>query len=461
MAAGRTPNVDKIQLVPASADPSSPREGDIFYSDGTSRDEGPWIYQNGVWAQFSTGAAITVVDSLTLTPQAADPGSPTTGMLFYSDGTARATGIWVYNGTGWVQITGLRYQEFYHAAQFSVRVASTANLTLANQVEQGDTIDTKVLVAGNLVLLKNQTTASENGVYVVQVSGAPVRSTSYDTFSELNRAVVMPTEGSQAYTRYYQTAVLTSLSDNQVWSTSPTNFSFVVPPEIYELPGLIAGGGGGGATSPNVGASGTQNNGAGGSSGGTGVQPIPFRLKVTPGETITIAVAVGGSAGVAGGTTTITALSGTITSTGGATGVAAGSGFGGAGAVAVASSVIAQKVQTASGAGGNGNSGAGSSGEASIYAAAASGGLVGGGGGAGGGGGGGAGGSGLEVGGAGGRGAGISVPGQTNGVGSPGADGGKTAGGGGGGGASSVSAASGTGGRGGIGGSGYVRLAWD
>jgi hypothetical protein len=45
----------------------------------------------------------------------------------------------------------------------SVRVASTANVTISGP---GAAIDGVTLAAGNRVLLKNQTTASENGIYV-------------------------------------------------------------------------------------------------------------------------------------------------------------------------------------------------------------------------------------------------------------------------------------------------------
>ena len=59
----------------------------------------------------------------------------------------------------------------------SVRVASTANVAIATALEAGDVIDGVTLVAGDRVLLKNQTTASENGIYVAVASGAASRST--------------------------------------------------------------------------------------------------------------------------------------------------------------------------------------------------------------------------------------------------------------------------------------------
>lgn len=58
----------------------------------------------------------------------------------------------------------------------SVRVASTANVAIATGLEAGDTIDGITLVAGDRVLLKNQTTTSQNGIYVAVASGAASRS---------------------------------------------------------------------------------------------------------------------------------------------------------------------------------------------------------------------------------------------------------------------------------------------
>jgi hypothetical protein len=60
----------------------------------------------------------------------------------------------------------------------SVRAATTVAVNLTSELEAGDTIDTNVtLVAGDRVLVKNQGTASQNGIYVVQSSGAAVRAT--------------------------------------------------------------------------------------------------------------------------------------------------------------------------------------------------------------------------------------------------------------------------------------------
>jgi hypothetical protein len=61
----------------------------------------------------------------------------------------------------------------------SCRVATTANITLSNT----QTIDGIAVVAGNIVLVKNQSTASQNGVYTV-ASGSWTRHSTLDASSE-------------------------------------------------------------------------------------------------------------------------------------------------------------------------------------------------------------------------------------------------------------------------------------
>jgi hypothetical protein len=55
----------------------------------------------------------------------------------------------------------------------SVRVATTANITLSNVTT---TVDGVTLTNGDLILVKNQTSGIQNGVYVVSTSGAWTRS---------------------------------------------------------------------------------------------------------------------------------------------------------------------------------------------------------------------------------------------------------------------------------------------
>ena len=73
----------------------------------------------------------------------------------------------------------------------SVRAASTANIaTLSGPM----TLDGVALVAGDRVLVKDQTTASQNGIYVV-AAGAWARSADADVWSELVSAYVFVESG--------------------------------------------------------------------------------------------------------------------------------------------------------------------------------------------------------------------------------------------------------------------------
>ena len=68
----------------------------------------------------------------------------------------------------------------------SVRAATTVAVLLASGLENGDTIDGVTLATGDRVLVKNQSTASENGIYVVQSTGAAVRATDFDGTGEVS-----------------------------------------------------------------------------------------------------------------------------------------------------------------------------------------------------------------------------------------------------------------------------------
>ena len=76
------------------------------------------------------------------------------------------------------------------------RVASTTNVNISSGLENGDTLDGITLVTGNRVLLKDQSTASQNGLYTVVASGAASRDVEYDTISELAGQLILVSEGS-------------------------------------------------------------------------------------------------------------------------------------------------------------------------------------------------------------------------------------------------------------------------
>jgi hypothetical protein len=61
-----------------------------------------------------------------------------------------------------------------------VRTVSTSNITISTALNSGDTIDGVTLATNDLVLVAAQTTASDNGVYVVGAS--PARATAFSTY---------------------------------------------------------------------------------------------------------------------------------------------------------------------------------------------------------------------------------------------------------------------------------------
>lgn len=81
------------------------------------------------------------------------------------------------------KVTGVSWKD-------SVRAATTANITLS----AAQTIDGVAVVAGDRVLVKNQTTASANGIYIV-AAGAWSRAADNDTAAKMVNATVMVQEG--------------------------------------------------------------------------------------------------------------------------------------------------------------------------------------------------------------------------------------------------------------------------
>jgi len=118
----------------------------------------------------------------------------------------------------------------------AVRVASTANIAVASGVVNGATIDGVVVATGDRVLLKDQSTASENGIYVVVAAGAASRSTDADEDAEVTQGMsVLVAEGTLNARRIY---VLTTADPITVDTTAltfaqaPNPANFLVPKAI-------------------------------------------------------------------------------------------------------------------------------------------------------------------------------------------------------------------------------------
>ena len=102
-------------------------------------------------------------------------------------------------------IVGLTADGTPPAFKVAVRIATTANITLSAP----QTIDGVAVVAGDRVLVKNQTTSSQNGIYVV-AAGAWTRATDYDATNEV-------TSGSAIFVQNGTANI------NTIWTLSTSN----------------------------------------------------------------------------------------------------------------------------------------------------------------------------------------------------------------------------------------------
>jgi hypothetical protein len=99
----------------------------------------------------------------------------------------------------------------------NVRVSPSVNVTISSP---GSTLDGIAMAAGDRVLLRAQTTASQNGIYVWNGSAVSMtRALDASTFDELESAVVVVDEGTAAGSAYRQTQVNGVIdTNNVVWS---------------------------------------------------------------------------------------------------------------------------------------------------------------------------------------------------------------------------------------------------
>jgi len=195
--------------------------GDVSVSAVTSTEVG---YLDGVSSAIQTqldakqatitGSATTIdTESLTASRAVISNSSQkiavsdvTDTELGYLDGVTSAiqTQIDTKATTSYVNdaVAGLRTRIICEAA-------TTANVTLSSDLQNGDTIDGVTLATGDQVLVKDQSTASQNGIYTVVSSGTASRSTDFDAIGELSGQMVIINQG--------------STNDNTMWLCTTNN----------------------------------------------------------------------------------------------------------------------------------------------------------------------------------------------------------------------------------------------
>ena len=157
--------------------------GDLSNSDGNFivGSGSTWVAEAGSTARSSLGLG-------TIATQAANSvsisGGSITGLGTPSSNSDAATKVYVDN-----LVAGLK-------TRIICRAATTGNVDLSADLQNGDTLDGVTLATGNRVLVKDQSTASQNGIYTVVASGTASRDTDFDAIGELAGQLVVVQEGS-------------------------------------------------------------------------------------------------------------------------------------------------------------------------------------------------------------------------------------------------------------------------
>ena len=105
----------------------------------------------------------------------------------------------------------------------TVRAATTANITISSALNNGDSLDGVTLANGDLVLVKDQSSAEENGVYVV--ASSPARDDLFDTYDEHPGSLIAIEEGTANADDLY----LCTSNTGGTLNTTAINFTKIFP----------------------------------------------------------------------------------------------------------------------------------------------------------------------------------------------------------------------------------------
>jgi hypothetical protein len=154
----------------------TPTDSNFIVGDGSN-----FVTESGSTARTSLGLGSI---STQASSNVSITGGSVTGLGSPSNSSDAATKNYVDEA-----VAGLR-------TRIIAEVATTANVNLSNGLEAGDSIDGVTLVAGDRVLVKDQSTATENGLYLAVSSGAASRDPEHDTIAELSGGLVVVNQGS-------------------------------------------------------------------------------------------------------------------------------------------------------------------------------------------------------------------------------------------------------------------------
>ncbi len=186
----------------------TPTDSNIIVGDGSN-----FVTESGATARTSLGLG-------SIATQAANnvsiSGGAVTGLGSPSASSDAATKNYVDQA-----VAGLRTRTI-------AECASTANVNLTNGLEAGDSIDGVTLVAGDRVLLKDQTDSTENGLYLAVSSGAASRDPEHDSIAELSGGMVVVNQGSTNDNKIF---LCTTDNTGSVGSTAIT-YTVITPSNV-------------------------------------------------------------------------------------------------------------------------------------------------------------------------------------------------------------------------------------
>ena len=176
-----------------------------------------------------TGLASLVVDNLQLDGATVSTTGSNNNIVLSPHGTGTVTVPSGYKDRSGFGTNSLATKEYVDAVKQgldvkeSVVAATTANISISNDLENNDTLDGVTLSTGDRVLVKDQSTASENGIYTVASSGAASRTTDFTTGNVTSLAFVFVEQGSSNAQNGY---ILTNTGSITVGSTALTFTQF-------------------------------------------------------------------------------------------------------------------------------------------------------------------------------------------------------------------------------------------
>jgi hypothetical protein len=194
-------------------------DGNLIVGNGST-----WVAENGATARTSLGLG-------SIATQAANnvsiSGGAVTGLGAPSSNSDAATKSYVDD-----LVAGLR-------TRVIAECASTANVNISNALEAGDAIDGVTLVAGDRVLLKDQSTATENGLYLAVGSGAGAasRDPEHDSIAELSGGMVVVNQGSVNNDKIF---LCTTDSSGSLGSTNIT-YTTITPQNVGTVTSIATG----------------------------------------------------------------------------------------------------------------------------------------------------------------------------------------------------------------------------